>query len=191
MHLPTPQFSRLVTVLAFDLTDPSLDSMILAWDHITTRFVNRIRHHREAAGRIESIRLLSIHDAVHSVFGSGSGYVFKQSTRDQSLGAALAAAAQASHDVLAAVFRSPDHVTDLKETLEESLSLIPDSSERKTGIHAGSLSADSYLRTFAPFIEKVRLVVESTGAGNTPALFSRERVPADPLFVQDGWRRSA
>lgn len=194
MQLPSPQFSRLVTVLAFDLTDPSLDSMILAWDHITTRFVNQIRHHREAAGRIESIRLLSIHDAVHSVFGSGSGYVFKQSEPDQSLGAALAATSQASHDVLSAVFRGPEQLTDLKHTLEESLSLVQDSREREAGIRVGALSAASYLGTFAPFIAKVVEVAEQGAVGGALPL----RVSSPPAVPQglaiprdDRWRRSA
>ncbi len=190
MQLPSPQFSRLVTVLAFDLSDPSLDSMILAWDHITTRFVNRIRHDREAAGRIESIRLLSIHDAVHSVFGSGSGYVFKQSEADQSLGAALAATAQASHDVLSAVFRKPDQLADLNHTLEESLSLILDARERDAGVRVGSQSAASYLHTFAPFIAKVAEVVET---GRPPLTVSHPfRIPQETETPRgERWRRSA
>lgn len=190
MQLPSPQFSRLVTVLAFDLSDPSLDSMILAWDHITTRFVNRIRHDREAAGRMESIRLLSIHDAVHSVFGSGSGYVFKQSEPDQSLGAAIAATAQASHDVLSAVFRKPERLADLKHTLEESLLLIPDARERDAGVRAGSRSAASYLDTFAPFIAKVAEVAET----ENPSLSVSHpfRISQETEAPRDGrWRRSA
>ncbi|MES2659603.1 MAG: hypothetical protein V4689_13380 [Verrucomicrobiota bacterium] len=197
MHLPTPQFSRLVTVLAFDLSDPSLDSMILAWDHITTRFINPIRHHREAAGRIESIRLLSIHDAVHAVFGSGGGYVFKRSAPDDSLGAALAATARASHDVLAAVFRSPSQQEDLKHTLEESLSLVSDARERVAGSLSGSQSAASYLLTFAPFIEKVREVVyenhEHPAAGfvSTPFPPIRSLVTRPHFHGGLQWRRSA
>lgn len=194
MHLPTPQFSRLVTVLAFDLTDPALDSMTMAWDHITTRFVNRIRRHREAAGRIESIRLLAIHDAVHSVYGSGSGYVFKYAAPDPSLGAALAATARASHDVLAAVFRTPDQLADLAHTLEESLALIADPGERDAGIEVGARSAASYLQTFAPYVEKVREVVDGTEQDGIPAAWISRGpvpVPAGSFSGETRWRRSA
>lgn len=193
MQLPTPQFSRLVTVLAFDLSDPSLDSMILAWDHIATRFVNPVRRHREEAGRLESIRLLSIHDAVHSVFGSGSGYVFKQAAPAQSLGAALAATAQASHDVLSAVFRSPDQQADLKHTLEESLALIPDANQRDIGVEAGSSSAASYLDAFAPFISRIIEVVgKESHAGIPPLRFVGQPLTAGGSNVGgERWRRSA
>lgn len=57
MYLPTPQFARLVTILAFDLTNPALDSMILAWDHIATRHLARIAANQAVAGKVESIRL--------------------------------------------------------------------------------------------------------------------------------------
>lgn len=194
MHLPTPQFSRLVAVLAFDLTDPSLDSMILAWDHIASRFIDRIRDHREAAGRIESIRLLSVHDAVRAVFGSDSGYIFKSTAEDRATGAALAAAAQASHDILASVFRSPTQLTDLNDTLEESLALIVDPGESAAGVRVGSQSAATYLHTFSPFIGKVRAVVEEGPHGITAAArFARERQPAGGGAFQGGfaWRKSA
>lgn len=198
MHLPTPQFSRLVTVLAFDLTDPTLDSMIRAWDHIASRFLDRIRHHRESAGRIESIRLLSIHDAVRSVFGSGGEYVFKRSAPDDSLGAALAASAQASHDVLAAVFRSPSQLADLKHTLEESLSLITDAREREAGSLSGAQSAASYLQAFASVIAKAREVVDGSpgrqpvgSVSSTPFPQNQGLATAPQFHGGVQWRRSA
>lgn len=197
MHLPTPQFSRLVTALAFDLNDPSLDSMILAWDHITNRFLKPIRHHHESAGRIESIRLLAIHDAVHSVFGSGGGYVFTGSPSGGSLDASLAAVAQASHDVLAAVFRSQAQLEDLNHTLEESLALISDEREREAGSSLGGRSATSYLDAFEPFVEKVREVVDGETEFRTASSWSwafQRSLSTEPVASPDRaaeWLRSA
>lgn len=150
MHLPTPQFSRLVTILAFDLTNPVLDSMILAWDHIATRYLDRISSNRAVAGKVESIRLLAIHDAVHTVFASGGGCIFNGTSAGASLDAAMAATAQASHDVLAAVFESPEDRASLADALEESLSLISDESEKTSGAVTGTESAATFVRAFAP-----------------------------------------
>ncbi|GAA5128272.1 hypothetical protein JIN84_01800 [Luteolibacter yonseiensis] len=189
MHLPTPQFSRLVTALAFDLNNPLLDSMILAWDHIATRFLNRLANHREAAGKVESIRLLAIHDGIHAVLGSGNGYMFHGLSSGSSTSAALAATAQASHDVLAAVFDLPEDREDLAHLLEESLSLISDPAEAVAGVITGAASAGTYEREFAPLTLE-DLVRDAAKAG---------RIPRRPLRVvalaekhdHDGWRRSA
>lgn len=197
MHLPTPQFSRLVTVLAFDLTHPMLDSMILAWDHITTRYLNRISTDRELAGKLESIRLLAIHDAVHTIFGSQSGYIFNGTSSGTTLDAALAATAQASHDILAAVFTSPEDRSDLKDSLEESLSLISDQKECISGAVTGAASAAAYTATFAPLVSQNVQRIPSdkltrdpqqqrfTAAGR-PSL----RLAKDPAWRFD-WRQSA
>ena len=150
MHRPTPQFSRLVTILAFDLTNPVLDSMILAWDHIATRYLNRISTNRALAGKVESIRLLAIHDAVHTIFASGGGCIFNGTSDGSSLDAAMAATAQASHDVLAAVFSSPDDRAGLADLLEESLSLISNEREKISGAATGAESAATFARAFAP-----------------------------------------
>jgi hypothetical protein len=150
MHLPTPQFSRLVTILAFDLTNPALDSMIMAWDHIATRYLNRISSDRAASGKVESVRLLAIHDAVHAVFGSSGGYIYDGFSKGNSLAAALAATAQASHDVLASAFGASEDLADLDDALEESLSLISDDREKAAGAITGAESATTYLRNFGP-----------------------------------------
>jgi len=150
MHLPTPQFSRLVTVLAFDLNNPSLDSMILAWDHIATRFLGRLSADRAAAGKVESIRLLAIHDAVLSIFGTGAGFVFNESSTGTTLSAALAAAAQASHDILANAFDSPNDLEKLSGLLDESLSLVSDPLEKAVGAATGSASAAEFVKIFGP-----------------------------------------
>lgn len=169
--------------------------MILAWDHIATRYLDRIRHHREATGRIESIRLLAIHDAVHAVFGSGGGFIFKRSSADDSLDAALAAAARASYGILASVFREAPDQAALSHSLEESLSLVAGTGGRDAGSAIGTQSASSYLATFAPFVDQVREVVASASG---PVPFGR-RPPPGNRFVRDtrngspliGWRRSA
>jgi hypothetical protein len=166
MHLPTPQFSRLVTILAFDLTNPSLDSMILAWDHIATRYLQRPTLQPTLSARIESVRLLAIHYAVIAIFGPGEGFVFRESSTGTSLPAALAATAQASHDILASAFDSQKDLADLAIALEESLSLIEDAFESSVGQATGSASAAEFLKTFGGL----------TTSG---------------YFATSGWRRSA
>lgn len=150
MHLPTTQFSRLITVLAFDLSNPSLDSLFIAWDHIAARYLNRLDKHTRAGEKIESIRLLAIHDAVISILGPGTGFIFNERSTGTSLSAALAATAQASHDILASAFTSPRDVADLDDLLEESLALIPDSAEKAVGSATGSASAAAFVNTFGP-----------------------------------------
>ena len=150
MHLPTPQFSRLVTILAFDLTNPALDSMIMAWDHIATRYLKRISSDRAASGKIESVRLLAIHDAVHAVFGSPGGYIYDGFSKGNSLAAALAATAQASRDILVSAFNTPEDISDLDNALEESLALVSDEREKSAGALTGSESAATYLANFGP-----------------------------------------
>ena len=148
MHLPTPQFSRLITVLAFDLSNPSLDSLFIAWDHIASRYLNRLDKRNRSAGKIESIRLLAIHDAVISILGPGTGFIFNERSTGTTLSAALAATAQASHDILANAFNSPEDLADLNDLLEESLSLIADAAEKAVGSATGSASAAAFLNTF-------------------------------------------
>lgn len=170
MHLPTPQFSRLVTLLAFDLSDQALDSMILTWDHIAARFLDRLPPNDAMTGKIESIRLLSIHDAAQAIFTAGSGCVYTGLSSGQSLDAALAATAQASHDILAAVFDSPEDRIHLDDALEESLSLIADEGERTAGVATGQASARAY-------------------AGNLAPLAVVPHHPANRPFSQDDWRK--
>lgn len=190
MHLPTPQFSRLVTVLAFDLTNPALDSMIRAWDHISERFLTRISTNREIAGKVESIRLLAIHDAVHSVFGSAGGYIFTDSSSGSSLDAALAAAASASHDILASVFESPEDRKDLKDALEESLSLIFNEQEKSVGVVTGAASAATYARIFTPLSLSLQLSGVGAQAFPRPRRDRIEENPRHPLRLakDPNWR---
>lgn len=152
MKLPTPQFSRLVTLLAFDILNPSLDSMILAWDHISNRMIHRAARDRKWSGRLESIRLLAVHDAVHAVLSPSAGFIFNERSAGGSLDAALAAAARASHDILASAFTSPGDREELAISLEESLSLVGDESEREAGSVTGAASAETFIRTFDPLV---------------------------------------
>src|SRR6478735_1246673 len=165
MHLPTPQFSRLVTVLAFDLNDPSLDSMILTWDHIATRFLKRLGDHREVSGKIESIRLLAIHDAIHAVFRTGNSYLFHGFSSGSSITAALAATAQASHDILAAAFDSPEDQANLAHSLEESLSLLSDAHAAAAGVIVGAASSATFERTFGQLSARQQLAETDFKAG--------------------------
>jgi hypothetical protein len=190
MHLPTPQFSRLVTVLAFDLNDPSLDSMILAWDHISARFLNRLTSNRLAADQVESIRLLAIHDAVVSIFGRGQGFIFNEVSTGTSLPAALAATAQASHDILASAFDSEPDLANLANSLEESLALISNQREKAMGAATGAASAAAFVRTFGSKSLNPRFAGHATtvpGGGRLTSPQEHARVSAGV----PGWRKSA
>ncbi len=186
MHLPTPQFSRLVTVLAFDLNTPSLDSMLLAWDHIATRLLRN--RGRSIAGKIESIRLLAIHDAVLAILGPGAGFVFNGSSTGTSISAALAATAQASHDILANAFDDSATLADLHHALEESLSLISNDLEKAVGSATGSASAAAFIRAFGS------LAGANGDTGSVPSARTRRGAANFRLPHQNGhveWARSA
>lgn len=173
MHLPTSQFSRLITVLAFDLSNPSLDSLFIAWDHISARYINRLDKRTRAGEKIESIRLLAIHDAVISILGPGTGFIFNERSTGTSLSAALAATAQASHDILASAFNSQQDLADLDDLLEESLSLIPQTPEKAVGSATGSASAAAFIKTF----------------GTLAALAEQQAVPLDTFSAPRGATR--
>ena len=171
--------------------------MILAWDHIAKRFLDRISSNRAVAGKIESIRLLAIHDAVHAVFASGGGCVFNGTSAGSTLDAAMAATAQASHDVLAAVFDSPEDLASLTDTLEESLALISDDREKASGAFTGAESAATFARIFpllalsqqAPRHEPVPIRIEHRQESSSvePKPLRLENNPHWPC----AWQRSA
>lgn len=197
MHLPTPQFSRLVTVLAFDLTNPALDSMILAWDHIASRYLRRLAADGVVTAKVESIRLLAIHDAVHAVFASGDGCLFNGGSAGYSLEAALAATAQASHDILAAIFERPDDRANLADELHESLALIADERERTGGATTGAASAATYIRILAPLARAREIAVDGEAErrhfhAGRHAESARHglRLAKNPHWIFD-WKRSA
>lgn len=172
MHLPTPQFSRLITVLAFDLSNPSLDSLFIAWDHIAHRYLRRLDERNPAAGKIESIRLLAVHDAVIAILGPGAGFIFNERSTGTSLSAALAATAQASHDILANAFDSAKDLADLDDLLKESLSLIPETAEKAVGAATGSASAAAFIQTFGSLsADQPAAVLGSISPGRGAARF--------------------
>jgi len=126
--------------------------MVLAWDHIAERYLRRVESDRTLAGRIRSIRLLAVHDAVLSIVDPGFGYIFKPEAVTRSTQAALAATAQAAHDILADAFETLEDRADLTDLLAESLGLIGNAAERVTGAGIGAASAAIYLKTFAPLL---------------------------------------
>lgn len=152
MKLPSSQFLRLVADLPVNLSSPSLEAMVLAWDHIADRYLRRIETHRSHVGRVRSIRLLAVHDAVLAIIDPGFGYIFKSRVETRSTHAALAATAQAAHDILVAAFDSPADREDLGDLLEESLGLIGNAAERNAGAFIGAQSAATYLATFASLL---------------------------------------
>jgi hypothetical protein len=152
MKLPSSQFLRLVADLPTPLSSPALESMVLTWDHIAERYLRRMETNRALAGRIRSIRLLAVHDAVLSIVDPGFGYIFKPETSSRSAQAALAATARAAHDILASAFDADEDRTDLRDLLDESLDLITDTAEKEIGERIGAESAAVYLATFSPLL---------------------------------------
>jgi len=194
MHLPTPQFTRLATAVSSNLNNPALESMVLAWDHVSIRYLNRIKSNQTVVGRIQSIRQLAVHDAVQAVLDPGYGYVFNKGS---SLHAALAAVAKASHDILAGVFPDPSDQSDLDHSLQESLSLIRDGKEKTAGTHTGEESAAAYTRIFGPLALDIQLE-KVLATENTHRPFAQAARKYDELGRYSSnatrppaWRRSA
>ena len=166
--------------------------MFIAWDHIATRYLNRLGADRALTGKIESIRLLAIHDAVLSILGPGEGFIFRESSTGTSLSAALAATAQASHDILASAFDQVADLADLDDSLEESLSLISDSLEKAVGTATGSASAAAFLESFGPLNGKTRTGASpQTGTRRNVSLGDRLHLGHDLAWDRGGLRRSA
>lgn len=152
MNLPSAQFLQVVQPFPTTVSSPRLDLVALAWTHIADRYLRRLESNRIHAGRVRSIRLLSVHDAIHSVIDPGNGHIFNEISTGSGTTAASAAAIQASHDLLAAIFTSPDDRADLADLLEESLALLPDDAERSAGTSSGARSAATYLQVFASLL---------------------------------------
>lgn len=140
------------TELSTTVSSPKLDLIQSTWTHIAERYLQRIESNRILSGRVRAIRLLAVHDAIHSVIDPGNGHIYKDISEGSTIEAAYAAAVQASHDVLAAVFTDPDDREDLADHLEESLSLIGKEDEKEAGLFSGADSATAYIRSFAPLI---------------------------------------
>lgn len=181
MNLPSFQFLQLVDPNPTTVSSPKLDLISLTWEHIANRYLRRLETNRILAGRVRSIRLLAVHDAIQSVVDPGNGYIFKESSTATTTEAAYAAAVKASHDILAAVFNSQEDQEDLGHLLEESLELIGSESGKYAGSLTGAASARTYLGTFGPL-----LVNHHTAVRRPPALQPVARGQAGA-----GWRRSA
>ncbi|MES2657120.1 MAG: hypothetical protein V4689_00810 [Verrucomicrobiota bacterium] len=152
MNLSISQLIQITEPLSTTVSSPKLDLIQLAWDHITQRYLQRIGSNRIFAGRVRAIRLLAVHDAIHSVIDPGNGNIYKEISEGSTIEAAYAAAVKSSHDVLAAVFTDSEDREDLADLLDESLSLIGKEDEKAAGIFSGSDSASAYLRNFAPLL---------------------------------------
>jgi hypothetical protein len=157
MNLPTSEFLQLVEPLPTTVSSPKLDLIALTWDHIANRYLQRIEPNRVLAGRVRSIRLLAVHDAIQSVIDPGNGHIFKEISRGSTIEASFAATIQASHDILAAVFDSAQDRADLADLLAESLALIGKDDEKSAGTLTGASSAAAYLRTFSPLLQNHRV----------------------------------
>lgn len=152
MNLSQDHLIRISEPLATTVSSPKLDLIQLAWEHIAERHLRRIRHNRILLGRVRAVRLLAVHDAVHSVIDPGNGHIYREISEGSTLEAAFAAAAQASHDVLASVFSDPEDRENLAHLLEESLGLVGKEDEKEAGAFSGAESARAYLKAFAPLL---------------------------------------
>ncbi|MES2921385.1 MAG: hypothetical protein V4819_07555 [Verrucomicrobiota bacterium] len=152
MNLSTAQLIHLAEPLSTTVSSPKLDLIQLVWEHIAERYLKRIASNRILAGRVRAIRLLAVHDAIHSVIDPGNGHIYNEISEGSTLEAAYAAAVNASHDVLAAIFTDPEDREDLADLLDESLSLIGKEDEQAVGFFSGAESASAYLKSFAPLL---------------------------------------
>jgi hypothetical protein len=177
MNLPSNEYLQLLQPFPTTISSPKLDLVGLAWSHIADRYLQRLESNRIHAGRVRSIRLLAVHDAIHSVIDPGNGYIFNEISNSSSSTAAAAASIRASHDLLAAVFTDEKDREDLSDLLEESLSLLGDHLDKAAGVERGARSAAAYLRAFAPLLSPWE-----------PG--RQQRVPAGQGHAEF-WRRSA
>lgn len=165
MNLSTAQ------LVSTTVSSPKLDLIQATWTHIAERYIQRIESNRILTGRVRAIRLLAVHDAIHSVIDPGNGHIYKDISEGSTIEAAYAATVQASHDVLAAVFTDPEDREDLADHLEESLSLIGKENEKEAGLFSGADSATAYIRSFAP-------LVVNRGSARRPAARPRRDLAA-------------
>lgn len=145
---------NLSTVELFSTTvsSPKLDLIQLTWTHIAERYLKRLESNTILTSRVRAVRLLAVHDAIHSVIDPGNGHIYKEISEGSTIEAAYAAVVKASHDVLASVFTDPDDREDLADHLEESLTLIGKEDEKEAGVLSGADAAATYVRSFALLI---------------------------------------
>ncbi|MFT3990031.1 MAG: hypothetical protein QM680_01355 [Luteolibacter sp.] len=133
-------------------SSPELDLIEQAWEHIGDRYLARLKYNRVFEGRIRSILSLAAYDAQTSVTNPGNGHIYKETSLGSTFQAAAAASIQASHDILATVFRSKEDRQNLADHLEESLGLLGNEVEKEIGIENGRRSASTYIQTFSTLL---------------------------------------
>lgn len=187
MNLPSFQFLQLLQPPSTTVSSPKLDLIALTWEHITDRYLQRIESNRILVGRVRSIRLLAVHDAIQSVIDPGNGYIYKEISNGSTIEASFAAIVQASHDILATIFDDASDQADLADLLEESLSLIGNAEEKAAGTVSGARSAATYSAAFATLLKpSASPARRSTTTRTSPSL-----AVANRLFSATEWRRSA
>ena len=83
---------------------------------------------------------LAVHDALNAIVPVYEQYAFKESHPDAH---PIAAASQAAHDVMAAIF--PDHSGSAAELHQKWMDRVPDNSAREEGVRVGRESAQAIL----------------------------------------------
>jgi hypothetical protein len=113
--------------------------VVLAWNQLLLRIVRTAGAQPATvhATRDFAIMHAAMHDAALAVTGGGRPYLFRVNAEPGA--SPVAAAAQAAHDVLAALF--PAMAVELDRQLAADLATVRDPRDRRAGAKAGALTA--------------------------------------------------
>ena len=114
---------------------------VLAWNSILLDSVRAEKTPPPYAARDMAIVHIAIYDAVNAIDGGYEGYLTQRNGPNG--GSDVAAAAQAAHDALVALY--PDRAAIFDSALSSSLAVVPDGAAEKKGIALGRDSAKHIL----------------------------------------------
>jgi hypothetical protein len=157
--------------------------VVLQWNEVLLDAIRAERTPPPPAARNLAIMHIAIYDAVNSIDGSYQSYlVDKGSPKGASV---VAAAAQAAHDALAAVY--PQHAAAFDAALQASLAEVPDGPAERQGIAVGRYAAKKILAARAD--DGADAVVPYTPGVDpgdwqpTPPAFAASLFPQWPLLA--------
>jgi len=114
---------------------------VLEWNSILVDAIRAEKTPPPYAARNMAIVHIAIYDAVNAIDGGYEGYLTQRNGPDG--GSDGAAAAQAAHDALVALY--PDRTAIFDSALSSSLAAVPDGAAEKKGIAVGRDSAKHIL----------------------------------------------
>lgn len=142
MKLLSKSIATLITASTFQVLSLAAHAdTITDWNLIAVQASKTAGQNTNFATRTHAIAAVAVYDAVNSVRHFGDAYHFYQPPSGPA--SAEAAAAQAAHDVLVALF--PAQQATLDASLDVSLSAITDGSEEDAGRAVGSAAAADIL----------------------------------------------